>query len=68
MSAGPIFEWRINLGTVIETCVLGFPVIWASLKMYFMLREHPPHSHTNMSDGKRSRVIDGTLVTYSHDK
>lgn len=59
----PEFEWRINLGTLLETVVLGVPIIWGLLRMYFVIGEHPPHSHYD-GEGKRVSHIGDTFVTY----
>jgi len=64
MLVGPEFDWSINLGTIIETVVLGVPIIWTSMSMYWTLREYRPHKHTRASDGKRAHIIGDTIISY----
>ena len=60
----PSFDWSISLGTVLETAVLGVPMLWGLLRMYWMLSEFMPHKHTRMDDGKRAHIIADTIVVY----
>ena len=42
------FDWTINLGQLVTAAVFLFGV----MKLYWVLYEHPPHSHRERGEAK----------------